>query len=1093
MSLAYTPARLTLPEKLEGQLHDFRRLVWMVKIVEAVAAAGFGILVAYLVLFGLDRLWDTPAPLRAVLFVAAAAVCAYMPFFLHRWVWRQRRLEQLARLLSRKYPRVGDQLLGIIELAHNEYEQARSPALCEAAIREVAKDAERLDFKHAVPHPRHRLWLLLAGVPLAVSICLLAMFPAAAVNAWQRFLAPWGNTPRYTFTGLEKLPDRLVVAHGEPFSLGLKLTEKTEWRPKQGVAQLGAQLPVTAKLAESGYNFELPSQISPGKLHVKVGDASQDVRIEPTLRPELTSIIASVALPAYLGIAQPQSKDVRGGTVSLVQGSKATFTATASRELSKAQVDGQPIAPAGSAVSSPPALIEGARKIEFRWEDKLGLAGKEPFSLAVAARDDEAPSISCEDLPRQKVVLDTEQLSFKVRAQDDFGIKQVGLEWQGIETAVSGTPGKGERILAAGGNEKDSLDPSGTFSAKSLGIEPQPVNVRLFVEDYLPGRPRVYSPTYTFWVLNAEQHAVWITEQLSKWHRQSLLVRDREMQLFETNKQLRELKGEELDQPENRRKIENQAMAERSNSRQLSGLVVSGEDLIKQAMRNPEFGIAHLEKWAEMLGILKDIAGTRMPSVADLLREAAQSPSSKSLSSPSNNKSMIAGNVRSGSKGAPSEPKPDDKPKPPSGIPSIADKESSQQPPDEKGEQGPASKSGSKTPRLSFPVTTLDGKPSAAKKEEEAPAEDKIDEAVKQQQDLLAEFEKISDELNRVLAALEGSTLLKRLKAASRHQYKIAGRVSDQVSAVFGVEAYRVASAPSKVLGELSEEEGKASKDVSFIMDDMHSYFERRRFQRFKTVLDEMRQLDVVGSLRQLGDDLNKENGLSIAQAEFWSDTLDRWAEDLVDPAGSGKCEAKSKSSLPPALVLEALQILEGEMNLREDTRVAEQARPALEAPKYKLQADQLSGRQKGLTERTDKLGTAIRELPDGESEFGYEIGLLAKVSSVMQEASTILATPDTGSPAIGAETEAIELLLQSKRINPKGGGGSGSTPGGGGHGKTLDSALALFGGGVNEKEVREDRGVSQSTGETGPSLPEEFRAGLDEYFNRLEKNSGGR
>ena len=100
---------------------------------------------------------------------------------------------------------------------------------------------------------------------------------------------------------------------------------------------------------------------------------------------------------------------------------------------------------------------------------------------------------------------------------------------------------------------------------------------------------------------------------------------------------------------------------------------------------------------------------------------------------------------------------------------------------------------------------------------------------------------------------------------------------------------------------------------------------------RFKTVLDEMRQLDVVGSLRQLGDDLNKENGLSIAQCEFWSDTLDRWAEDLVDPAGSGTCNAKSKSSLPPALVLEALQILEGEVNLRENTRVAEQARPALE------------------------------------------------------------------------------------------------------------------------------------------------------------------
>jgi hypothetical protein len=109
-----------------------------------------------------------------------------------------------------------------------------------------------------------------------------------------------------------------------------------------------------------------------------------------------------------------------------------------------------------------------------------------------------------------------------------------------------------------------------------------------------------------------------------------------------------------------------------------------------------------------------------------------------------------------------------------------------------------------------------------------------------------------------------------------------------------------------------------------------------------------------------------------------------------------------------------------------------------------------------------------------------------------MGEAADILARPETGSPAIGAETEAIELLLQSKRINPKSGGGGGRTPGGGGTGTTNDSALALLGGGVNDKEVREDRGVAQSSGESGPTLPEEFRAGLDEYFNRLEKSSGG-
>ncbi|MCL2385732.1 MAG: hypothetical protein FWC84_07885, partial [Alphaproteobacteria bacterium] len=579
-------------------------------------------------------------------------------------------------------------------------------------------------------------------------------------------------------------------------------------------------------------------------------------------------------------------------------------------------------------------------------------------------------------------------------------------------------------------------------------------------------------------------HAIWLTEQLSKWQRQSLEVRDKEMALHETNKQLRELAAEDLDRPENRRKIENQAAAERANGRRLSALALSGEDLIKQAMRNPEFNIASLEKWAEMLQILQDIARTRMPSVADLLKQAAQAPN-VAMAAPSQ-KSRMAGQIRSGGSTTPAKPG-DPKAKPAPSVPAIVDRESSQQPPDEKAQQNPSESKSKGGGKFSFPVTTLAGKPGKPKPEE-PPAEDKVDEAVTVQKDLLAEFDKIVDELNRVLANLEGSTLLKRLKAASRLQAKVGGRIGDQVSAAFGVAGYRLSSAAARVLTEMSEQEAKASHDVSTIMDDMQAYFERRRFMRFKTVLDDMRQQDVIGSLRTLGDDLKKENGLSIAACEYWSDTLDRWAEDLVDPAGSGTCKAKGSKMLPPALVLEALQILEGEVNLREETRVAEQAKPALLADDHRKQAGNLSNTQKGLNERVDKLGAKIRELPDGEEAFAYEIGLLSKVSQVMGEATAILAQPETGAPAIAAETEAIELLLQSKRINPKSGGGSGSTPGGGGHGKTLDSALALFGSGANEKEVREDRGIVQATGDSGPSLPEEFRAGLDEYFNRLSK-----
>lgn len=187
--------------------------------------------------------------------------------------------------------------------------------------------------------------------------------------------------------------------------------------------------------------------------------------------------------------------------------------------------------------------------------------------------------------------------------------------------------------------------------------------------------------------------------------------------------------------------------------------------------------------------------------------------------------------------------------------------------------------------------------------------------------------------------------------------------------------------------------------------------------------------------------------------------------------------------------MLEVLQILEAEVNLREATRVAEQARPALEQDDYIVRAEELSDSQDGLRERVDDVVARITELPAAASSFEKELQLLSAVSQVMNEATDILSQPETGKPAVAAETEAIELLLQSKRINPKGGGGSGSTPGGGGSGTTTDSALALVGSGSNDKEVKENRGVSQATGESGREFPEEFKSGLDEFFNRLDKD----
>ena len=187
------------------------------------------------------------------------------------------------------------------------------------------------------------------------------------------------------------------------------------------------------------------------------------------------------------------------------------------------------------------------------------------------------------------------------------------------------------------------------------------------------------------------------------------------------------------------------------------------------------------------------------------------------------------------------------------------------------------------------------------------------------------------------------------------------------------------------------------------------------------------------------------------------------------------------------------MKILEKEIGLRNETRAAQQARPQLEADAFAKQVAPLAKTQLDVAKRTTEVVQKIRDLADGEAKFGKEIALLSRVAEVMQEAHGLLARPQTGPATIAAQTEAIELLLQAKRVNPKGGGGGGgSSPGGGGTGDTEASALALLGQGNETTSKIDSRAPEQATGVTGSQYPAEFRAGLDAYFNSLEGDGAG-
>ncbi|MEE3369737.1 MAG: hypothetical protein VX346_10380 [Planctomycetota bacterium] len=1126
---AQDPVRL--PLRMKATLELYRKRVWMVKLAEGVLAAIFGLALSYLLVFGLDRLGDTSALLRAVILaVGSVGMVILFPLKYHNWVWSHQRLDQVARLLRYKFPHFGDHLLGIVELAHADSQQGASRALVEAAMQQADEELEKRDLSDAVPHPRHRRWAWTASVPLLVTVVVIVLTPAAGKNALWRWLMPWREIERYTFAQLESDAGLRVVPYAEPFEVRVQLKEESLWRPDSGSARFQNQQPVVAPRDGIFYRFQIPPQTEEGQVALRVGDARRGIPVAPKMRPALTALVAQVDLPAYLQRSEPMIADVRGGAVALVQGSSAVLQATASRDLEAATLNERPQQVTGRRVTTERIAVETTREYRLMWRDCFQLDARQPQIVRVEATLDAAPTIGFNQLENNRVVLSTEVLAFELQANDDFGVQTVGLEWEGIADPVHNPePSQGEKLVAAGAPDNETLTAAATFSATREQVRPQSLRLRAFAEDYLPDRQRTYSPYVILHVLTPAEHLKWLTDQLAQWADASEEVYDKELQLHQTNKALMELPPEVLDDPAQKKKIQSQAAAEKANAAKLSALIDSGEKLVQEATKNEEFDPQQLDALAELLKKLEEIAGQQMPSVAELLAAAAaapgqpanpptesplpgepgeatqpakpsETPPENSLAAPPGGKDLGLEKAKKygpealhpeGLDETPEDPNTPggevnvDKSKQPEGEPGyvpanptplVADFESNFNKP-EPAEDAPQIVGG-----LGIPVTVLkgSGKEPAEGDQPEATTAELVIEAVSEQQELLDAFAKLSGEINKLLMGFENSTFVKRLKAASRQQIDLSVELNELDG--FGTAA----SEPVQPARQrLADREVAAAEVLVTLQEDISAYADRKPSPNYTRVLQAMQNEDVAGQLREIAAAVTKNAvGQSTIDAEFWADTLDRWAEELVDPLGDPPPPAEGLIELPnltPEIVLEVLRIINREIQLREETRELHQAVGGLEQAVYQQRGLEMSKTQSELASKSRELVEQIKQLPKQDHPMMQKtIKKLTDAAEIMDEVVDLLAVPQTDAPTVAAIQEVIETLLETARI-PNAPMIVKAPP-------ATAPALLLMGIGNDERKAAiEKRSVNQSTGKTGRKLPEEYRQGLDLYLNVLE------
>lgn len=641
--------KVVIPESLRLQLADFRRHLWRVKILEALAAGMIGLLVSFLLVYGLDRVWQTPGWVRLVILAGGVSLFGvFAPYWLHRWVWKQRRENQLARLISKRYPGLGDRLLGVIELQDQEGNpDTLSPRLREAAMEAVAVETGRRKLDEAMPPQKHRRWTLAAMALAAAAAVAFTLTPRAGFNALQRWLMPLSKTERYTFTKLENPPVYRAVAFGEAFGITLKLAAESEQRPVSASGRYGLQPWLQAKLEKDVYHFTFPGQQDPGTIVFKIGDLRHELRVEPLQRPSAETIHATLTPPAYLGIPE-RTVDLNTGVLSAVEGGKVRIELDMTRALASGtygptrglgvEEDGSSPNPPAHAplegvleisgkVARTPALGVGAVPFEIpiSWTDKMGLEGEAGFRLRVDALKDAAPTIYLQGIDRQKVMLPEETVDFEVLAEDDFGVKASGIEWTGQFTRPTDEPpAKGELKLGEGATEERRMLKQAAFSPAAFGITPQKITLRGWTEDHFPGRGRVFSDPVILYVLTRDEHAQMLKTRFDRQITELEDLARREQELLDENRRIERFDGAELQKEENKKRLETQEQEEAETERRMSDLTQKMEELMKDAARNGDIDKKTLQKMAESLKSMQELAQQDVPKVREKLGESQE-------------------------------------------------------------------------------------------------------------------------------------------------------------------------------------------------------------------------------------------------------------------------------------------------------------------------------------------------------------------------------------------------------------------------------------------------------------------------------------
>ncbi len=297
---------------------------------------------------GFDLVADPTTAIRVGVFLTSTAVVLFMAWQTLVRTWRsQITIAELAAVVERQYPQLGEQLLSAVEVEDEaKPERFRGSPHMRALIRRDALEAiKNIDFRAAVSPKRAIRWGLAGSAAVALLLVPFAIAARDYALLWERFLSPWEQLDHVIGYEIEVAELPAFAARGSDLVVRARisrrgLTSTMEHEPVilQTTDEAGRQSDRSMELDPGAAEFvgRLPQVALTFDFRVMAGRSLSDLHhVEVVDRPAVTQLSVEVRPPAYTQ-SPSSSVDNVPSSIHVVEGTELRFRATFNKSLERA-------------------------------------------------------------------------------------------------------------------------------------------------------------------------------------------------------------------------------------------------------------------------------------------------------------------------------------------------------------------------------------------------------------------------------------------------------------------------------------------------------------------------------------------------------------------------------------------------------------------------------------------------------------------------------------------------------------------------------------------------------------------------------------